>query len=206
MDGLLIKPFKFSELLSVLKNYIEIRKAEKEETNLMPGDRETIEITELADYKQSINAFNEIKSETRRIIKKKSNLDYSLEYFLNTNDNLKDYENFKYNDIVIIKLNIRRAVLKEAQNFYKYIFDLILGGYNNFIVDLNNVEFIDSTFIGVLVSATKRISFVRGDLKLVCDPEVSTFSYIMFDSLKNIFDIYCDIREVIDSFQQQTVN
>ena len=218
VDGLLIKPFKFKELLSVLQNYIEIKNENKKETvkkdissdiNQTDSDQQnddTAESNVETDKKQSEDDLNDVRTGTRRIIKKKYAIDYRLEEFINSQDGFKNYEKFIYNNIAIIKLNIQRAVLKEAQNFYKYFSNVILEGYNYFVIDLSNVEFIDSTFIGVLVSAKKRIAFNRGELKLVCNPQVSTNSYIMFDSLQNIFEIFDDIREVVDSFQKQLVN
>jgi anti-anti-sigma factor len=251
-DGLLVKPYKFKELLNIIKNYIKIddgkdevkykssteienKKDKQPETEKELGQDRIIISTNVYDNyeilipkskdkdsnpevkpdekKDKINnikndskVLNEVWTETKRIIKKKNTLDYNLEYFLNKHDEINDYEKFIYNDIVIIKLNIRRAVLKEAQQFYKFIFDIILEGYNKFIIDLNNIEFIDSTFIGVLVSALKRISFNRGVLKIVCNPEISSSNYVLFNGLQNIFEVSYNMREVIDTFQQNLIN
>jgi anti-sigma B factor antagonist len=48
---------------------------------------------------------------------------------------------------------------------------LVEDGARQVIVDLNRVEFLDSTGLGVLVGALKRLRGVNGELALVCDQE-----------------------------------
>lgn len=48
---------------------------------------------------------------------------------------------------------------------------LVEDGARHVIVDLSRVEFLDSTGLGVLVGALKRLRGVNGDLALVCAQE-----------------------------------
>jgi anti-sigma B factor antagonist len=48
------------------------------------------------------------------------------------------------------------------------LLDLIGQGQRNLVVDLEGVEFLDSTGLGVLVSTVKRVRSEGGDLALVC--------------------------------------
>jgi anti-sigma B factor antagonist len=48
---------------------------------------------------------------------------------------------------------------------------LVEDGARQVVVDLNRVEFLDSTGLGVLVGALKRLRGVNGDLSLVCAQE-----------------------------------
>jgi anti-sigma B factor antagonist len=48
---------------------------------------------------------------------------------------------------------------------------MVEDGARHVIVDLSRVEFLDSTGLGVLVGALKRLRGVNGDLALVCAQE-----------------------------------
>ena len=47
--------------------------------------------------------------------------------------------------------------------------DLLNRGQVNLIVDLNGVEYLDSTGLGVLIGGLKRARERDGDLRLICD-------------------------------------
>lgn len=46
--------------------------------------------------------------------------------------------------------------------------ELVRSGSRHFVVDLNGVSFIDSTGLGVLVGALKRVQAEGGTMRLVC--------------------------------------
>lgn len=56
-----------------------------------------------------------------------------------------------------------------APQFKRRISSLIEGGDRRLVVDLSGVEFIDSTAIGVLVGAIRRMRAAGGSLVVVCD-------------------------------------
>ncbi|HEY8534133.1 MAG TPA: STAS domain-containing protein [Micromonospora sp.] len=49
--------------------------------------------------------------------------------------------------------------------------EVIEGGARQVVVDLGRVDFLDSTGLGVLVGALKRLRAVNGNLRLVCTKE-----------------------------------
>jgi anti-sigma B factor antagonist len=51
------------------------------------------------------------------------------------------------------------------------LLEVIGGGANRVVVDLRRVDFLDSSGLGVLVGALKRLRMGGGDLSLVCDNE-----------------------------------
>jgi anti-sigma B factor antagonist len=47
--------------------------------------------------------------------------------------------------------------------------DLLAGGFAHLVIDMSQVAFIDSTGLGVLVGARKKVLHIGGSLALVCD-------------------------------------
>jgi anti-sigma B factor antagonist len=47
--------------------------------------------------------------------------------------------------------------------------DLLASGYSHLVVDMCPVAFLDSTGLGVLVGARKKVLHISGSLALVCD-------------------------------------
>src|SRR5437868_13973060 len=58
-----------------------------------------------------------------------------------------------------------------APQLREHLIALVEGGDRQVVVDLSRVEFLDSTGLGVLVGALKRLRGVNGELSLVCAQE-----------------------------------
>ncbi|MGQ9644288.1 MAG: STAS domain-containing protein, partial [Ignavibacterium sp.] len=81
---------------------------------------------------------------------------------------MEDFEKIVIKDIFIEKVNLTRATYKEAGELKKILDEDIEKRFRRkVIVDLSQCEFIDSTFLGVLVLALKKISLISGEIRLV---------------------------------------
>lgn len=58
-----------------------------------------------------------------------------------------------------------------ASELRKKLLEVIDGGASQLVADLSRVDFLDSTGLGVLVGALKRLRMAGGDMSLVCDRE-----------------------------------
>lgn len=105
-----------------------------------------------------------------------------------------------YGDVLVEIVNMNRASLNEAEILKKKL-DVRIGvGYNKIIVDLSQCEFIDSTFLGVLVSSLKKTVKLNGDLRLVgFQPPVK--SMFELTRLYKVFEAYPDRKEAVNSFK-----
>src|SRR5262249_34426533 len=73
------------------------------------------------------------------------------------------------------------------------IISLIEDGTKTLIVDLTHVEFLDSTGLGVLVGALKRLRGVGGELAIVCDQE-RLLKIFRITGLDRVFTLYNSIE------------
>jgi anti-anti-sigma factor len=78
-----------------------------------------------------------------------------------------DYTKEEYGDILIEVVNLSRATLREAVDFREILLNEIALGRKKIIVDFSETDFVDSSFLGALIIALKRVNALGGDLKLI---------------------------------------
>ena len=104
-------------------------------------------------------------------------------------------------DIVVEIINLDRATIREAEDLKEKLMPKINMGYKKVIIDLSEVEFLDSTFLGVIVGTLKRVAKVGGDLKLVgFKPAVR--SMFELTRLFRVFETYSELQEALRSFHK----
>lgn len=81
-----------------------------------------------------------------------------------------------------------------APQLRERIVTLIDGGCTNVIVDLSNVGFIDSSGLGVLVSALRRARERDGSVRVVCTQE-NILKIFRITGLDKVFPIFSDIAD-----------
>ena len=113
----------------------------------------------------------------------------------------QEYIKEEVGDVIIEKVNLTRATLKEAEEFKTTLIRDIEKGKKKIIVDLSDCEFIDSTFLGALVVSLKRITTLGGDLKLVgFQPNVR--SMFELTRMHRVFESFETIDMAVESFNQ----
>jgi anti-sigma B factor antagonist len=76
-----------------------------------------------------------------------------------------------------------------APQFREQLIQLVDQGHRNIVVDLEGVEFLDSTGLGVLVGGLKRVRSHDGDLALVCTQR-RILKVLEITGLTKVFSIY----------------
>lgn len=125
----------------------------------------------------------------------------ALEKFINGVDTRMDFQHHLYCGVTLVKINLSRAVMCESQSFYKYLFNLINEGSNKIIIDLTSLEFIDSSFAGVLVAALRRVRNRKGDIRLALQPGNSLSNQMFFNGMVKIYKTYSSIKDSLDSYE-----
>ncbi len=102
-------------------------------------------------------------------------------------------------DVIVEIINVERASVKEAEELKAKLIDAIDDGYKKIIIDLSECDFVDSSFLGVLVNSLKKVVKLEGDLKLVgFRPAVRA----MFEltRLFRVFESFSNLQEAVKSY------
>lgn len=108
-----------------------------------------------------------------------------------------------HENCTVVKVNLERATIKEAEDAKNFLAQLIHKGNINLVLDFSNLKFMDSTFLGAIVFSLKRAVGEGGDLRLIkCDCENSVV-WTMFQSTRmdKVFQVFDDKESAIESFQ-----
>jgi anti-sigma B factor antagonist len=74
------------------------------------------------------------------------------------------------------------------------LIEMVGGGERRVIVDLGRVDFLDSTGLGVLVGAHRRLRVNGGTLRLVC-PHERLLKIFRITGLDTVFDIHPSVED-----------
>lgn len=111
-----------------------------------------------------------------------------------------DYSTEEIQGVTIVTLHLKRATAEIAKDFKAFLFDLMDDKKaTKVVLDLSGVEFADSSFLGAIVSGLKKITGVKGDIKIMgLQPPVRA----MFEltRLYKVFEIFDNKDDVINSF------
>ena len=80
-----------------------------------------------------------------------------------------------------------------APRLRERLIELVDGGSRNVVVDLGGVDFLDSTGLGVLVGALKRLRAVDGTFGLVCSKE-ALLKIFRITALDQVFPIFASVE------------
>lgn len=110
-----------------------------------------------------------------------------------------DYVVSHLKNVAVIKIKSERGTVKDANAVKNSIEEELRGGHQNITIDMTELSYVDSNFLGSLVTGLKHAIKSGGDLRLVgFQPPVKT----MFEltRLYNIFRIYDSVDEAVESF------
>lgn len=100
-------------------------------------------------------------------------------------------------DNTIVMLEIDRATVYEAKEFYDSVNELIENNKIRIIIDMEKVYFLDSVFFGTLIKLLKQVDKKNGYIKLIVDynsrPELLSIS-----NFESIFEIYPNLFEAVN--------
>ena len=101
---------------------------------------------------------------------------------------------------LVVKPLDRRIDASVAAQFKGSIVDCINAGNTTIVLDLSNVEFIDSSGLGVIVSSLKTIG-PTGDL-VICAPRDAVMSLFRLTRMNRVFQIFGTEDEALNALSK----
>ena len=101
-------------------------------------------------------------------------------------------------DVDILSLKGRLTV-GEASSVREKITAVIAAGHVNVLLNLQHVEYIDSTGLGALVICFTSLKKAGGALKLV-NPNKRNVELLLLTKLHTIFEVFSDEQDAVNSF------
>jgi anti-anti-sigma factor len=99
----------------------------------------------------------------------------------------------------IITVGLKRATLKETLKFKDVLTEEINKGNHKIIINLSQCEFVDSTFLGIMISTLKKIVKLNGDIR-VTGFQSAVRTMFELTGMNKIFKHYESIEEALNSF------
>jgi anti-sigma B factor antagonist len=101
--------------------------------------------------------------------------------------------------IILLDLNGRITVGKEATAFREAIAGLSAAGTRNVVLNLGDVDYIDSTGLGALVIAATTLRKNGGNVKLL-NLNRRNIELLVMTKLATVFEIFADEQDAVNSY------
>ena len=114
---------------------------------------------------------------------------------------MEDFEKIYLDGVFVIAVNLNRSTINEAIIFRKILKEEINSGHTKLVIDLSKCVYIDSTFFGAIIVASKMLIDIDYKLKVV-EPDIAGEYIFTYTSTPNLFDKYKTREEAIKSFEE----
>ena len=104
-------------------------------------------------------------------------------------------------DVMVLHLSGKIMGGPDHDKFHTEIKSLVNEGYVDILLNLSKVNWINSTGLGVLVSAFHTLKKNGGQLK-ICEVSERIDNILNVTQLKLVFETYDDCQEALASFKQ----
>ena len=104
--------------------------------------------------------------------------------------------------ITVVKIDVIVATLRDAKPLWDEFEYNLLFDRKKIIVDLSYCDYVDSTFVGMLIKIYKKVVENGGNLKLVFPQMVSETQFWAL-KITNVIECYNTIQEAIDNYHAE---
>ena len=117
-------------------------------------------------------------------------------------------DDFKINvidDIAIVKIDILIATHRDAKPLWDELESRLIFKWNKLIIDLSPCNYIDSTFIGMIVKIFRKVSEKSGQMVIVF-PKINTIESFSVLGITKIVPCYNSVEEALKGLGSQPKN
>jgi len=106
-----------------------------------------------------------------------------------------EFEQHERNGVLVVRIFSRKVVHSNSDEFKAEMTDLIRKGGKQLLLDLSEVEFIDSRGLGVFISILKSVG--PGGSLALCSLNDNVYKVFELTKLDKFFAMYADIDSAI---------
>jgi len=103
------------------------------------------------------------------------------------------------NGILVINTGLKRATMNESAEFKEFLIKEIESGSSRILVDLRNCEFIDSTFLGTLIFASRKLIKNEGSIRILAHYTLIP-SILKLTGTSKMLPVFENKDEAVESF------
>ena len=103
-------------------------------------------------------------------------------------------------NITVITVNIIEAGMNQSEDFKNYLFANCIDEAPRLVIDLSQVMYMDSSFIGALVAGLKHVLLKKGEMALV-NVQSDVLALFELTRLDKVFKIYPTVIDAIKSLK-----
>jgi len=103
--------------------------------------------------------------------------------------------------VTILTVNEKSLLHENAPYLKEKLFVLVNEGHKNIILDLNEVERMDSSGMSALLFGKRQANAQQGDLVLL-NPQEAVRKILQIAQLTRVFELFEDEQEAVQSFQE----
>ncbi|GAB2698049.1 hypothetical protein GCM10027037_22810 [Mucilaginibacter koreensis] len=99
---------------------------------------------------------------------------------------------------IVANIDVTEASLNNSESLKQQLIDLLNRYQNNLIIDLKQVEYVDSSFLGALVAVLKHAISLKKEV-LLTDLHKDVHNLMALIRLDKVFKIYNTLPEAVQS-------
>lgn len=109
-----------------------------------------------------------------------------------------EFETKKEGDILLVKPLINSITASSSSNFREKMVSLIHQGNKKFLLNLSQVEFIDSSGLGAIISILKILTVDAGKIA-ICKARNPVSNLFKMTRLNNVLNLFEEEKEALNS-------